>query len=155
MRELERDLPADTPTPHTPAAPSRLVVVGSGRAGTALARAAEAGGIEVTIAGRDDATRLASGAEAVLLCVPDEAIAEACVSVVGADPPPATVGHVSGAGRLDLLEPAARAGATTFSLHPLQTIPDGATDLSGAPCAGARRRSSSRDSTSTSRESES
>lgn len=137
MRELERDLPADTSTPPAPAAPSRLVVVGSGRAGTAIARAAAAAGIEVALAGRDDAARLASGAEVVLLCVPDEAIADACSTVAGADPAPAGVGHVSGAGRLDLLEPAARAGATTFSLHPLQTIPDGDTDLRGAPCAVA------------------
>jgi predicted short-subunit dehydrogenase-like oxidoreductase (DUF2520 family) len=42
---------------------------------------------------------------------------------------------VSGASGLDALTPAARAGSETFSLHPLQTIPDGESDLHGTPCA--------------------
>ena len=36
----------------------------------------------------------------------------------------------------DGASPAAR-GAATFSIHPLQTIPDGETDLRGTPCAAA------------------
>ena len=77
------------------------------------------------------------GATAVLLCVPDEAIEPACEAVAGADPLPALVGHVSGAGTLAALEPAFAAGAATFSLHPLQTFPDGATAVEGTPAAVA------------------
>ena len=52
-------------------------------------------------------------------------------------PLPSLVGHVSGAGTLAALEPAFAAGATTFSLHPLQTFPDGATAIEGTPAAVA------------------
>jgi predicted short-subunit dehydrogenase-like oxidoreductase (DUF2520 family) len=45
------------------------------------------------------------------------------------------VGHVSGATSLDVLAAARERGAEAFSLHPLQTIPDRSTDLTGAPCA--------------------
>ena len=45
------------------------------------------------------------------------------------------VGHVSGATTLDALAPARARHAEAFSLHPLQTIPHGATNLNGAPCA--------------------
>jgi predicted short-subunit dehydrogenase-like oxidoreductase (DUF2520 family) len=45
------------------------------------------------------------------------------------------VGHTSGATTLDSLAAAGGAGAEFFSFHPLQTLPDGATDLEGAPCA--------------------
>ena len=45
------------------------------------------------------------------------------------------VGHTSGAAGLDALAAATEAGAATFSVHPLQTFPDGATDLTGCPCA--------------------
>ena len=44
-------------------------------------------------------------------------------------------GHTSGATGLDALAPLAAAGAATFSLHPLQTVPDGETDFTGCPCA--------------------
>ena len=72
--------------------------------------------------------------DAALLCVPDDAIAEACEAVAGADPPPPCVGHVSGATTLDALG-AGRARARDFSLHPLQTFADGETAVDGYPCA--------------------
>jgi predicted short-subunit dehydrogenase-like oxidoreductase (DUF2520 family) len=131
MRELERDsLPPSTER-------SPLVIVGAGRAGRSLGRAAEAAGLEVAFAGRDDARRAAAGAVAVLLCVPDTAIPEAAASVASAGPPPELVGHVSGASTLEPLAAAARRGAETFSLHPLQTFPDGAASVEGTPCAVA------------------
>ena len=40
-----------------------------------------------------------------------------------------------GAAGLDVLAAATEAGAATFSVHPLQTFPDGVTDLTGCPCA--------------------
>lgn len=73
--------------------------------------------------------------DAVLICVPDAAIHEVCESLIATVPRTAIVGHVSGALTLSTLAAAARAGHPTFSMHPLQTIPDPATDLRGAPCA--------------------
>jgi predicted short-subunit dehydrogenase-like oxidoreductase (DUF2520 family) len=131
MRELERDL---TPQP-TPEAP--IVIVGRGRVGRSLAAAAGTAGIPARLTATDEATDASAGATAVLLCVPDEAIEAACVAVTAADPLPPLVGHVSGAGTLTALEPAFAAGAATFSLHPLQTFPDGATAIEGTPAAVA------------------
>lgn len=136
MRELERDLRA-TPTSDAGALAGRFVVIGRGRAGGAIARAAREAGLDVTLAGRDDAGAAAAGAAVVLLCVPDGAIADAAETVAGADPTPRFVGHVSGASGLDALAPATRAGAAAFSMHPLQTIPSPEADLRGAPCAVA------------------
>lgn len=103
--------------------------------GGALARSAEAAQLAATTAGRDDLLEVCSSAEAALLCVPDAAIAEACEAAAPAVPPLRLVGHLSGATGLDALAPAAERGAQTFSLHPLQTVPDTGTDLTGAPCA--------------------
>jgi predicted short-subunit dehydrogenase-like oxidoreductase (DUF2520 family) len=141
MRELERESPADAGRAAgvAPVADrfGTLAIVGPGRAGTAIAAAAEAARIDVALADRDGALRACGDAEAVLLCVPDTAIEEACESVVAAIPPLRLVGHVSGATTLDALTAASSAGARTFSLHPLQTLPDAASDLTGAPCAVA------------------
>jgi predicted short-subunit dehydrogenase-like oxidoreductase (DUF2520 family) len=131
MRELERDL---TPQP-TPEAP--IVMVGRGRVGGSLAAAAESAGIPSRLAATADAADASAGATAVLLCVPDQAIEPTCEAVAGTDPLPRLVGHVSGAGTLAALEPAFAAGAATFSLHPLQTFPDGATAIEGTPAAVA------------------
>jgi predicted short-subunit dehydrogenase-like oxidoreductase (DUF2520 family) len=126
MRELERD---DLPSPLS-AAP--LVVVGRGRVGGSLARAAEAAGIEVRTAGHDEIASATERAGAVLLCVPDAAIAAAAGEVPEG---PAFVGHVSGAGTLNLLAEAAARGARAFSLHPLQTFASGDTPVEGTPAA--------------------
>jgi predicted short-subunit dehydrogenase-like oxidoreductase (DUF2520 family) len=126
MRELERD---DLPSPLN-AAP--LAVVGRGRVGRSLARAAELAGIQVRTAGRDEIAAVCEGVGAVLLCVPDAAIAVAADEV----PEGATfVGHVSGAGTLNLLAAASAKGARAFSLHPLQTFVDGETSVEGTPAA--------------------
>ncbi len=124
MRELERD---SLPSPLS-AAP--LVVVGRGRVGGSLAKAAELAGIGVRSAGRDDSVE---GAGAVLICVPDDAIAEVCARISAAAPP--LVGHVSGASTLDALATARERGASTFSLHPLLTFADGETPVEGTPAA--------------------
>jgi predicted short-subunit dehydrogenase-like oxidoreductase (DUF2520 family) len=125
MRELERD---DIPSLLSAAEP--LVVVGRGRVGGSIAKAAELAGIDVRLAGRDDAIK---GAGAVLLCVPDDVIAEVCARI--ADSSPSLVGHVSGASPLDVLATARDQGASTFSLHPLQTFADGETAIGGTPAA--------------------
>jgi predicted short-subunit dehydrogenase-like oxidoreductase (DUF2520 family) len=127
MRELERD---SLPSPLS-AAP--LAVVGRGRVGRSLARAAEVAGIEVRLAGHDDVVESSRGAGAILICVPDDAIASVC-SRIGTDVPP-LVGHVSGANTLGALASAIEHGAAAFSLHPLQTFADGETAVEGTPAA--------------------
>jgi len=131
MRELERDL---LPTPTTDAP---IAVIGRGRVGGSLAAAIESAGIPVRPAAGTDADSAAAGATAVLLCVPDDAIESVCAAVARAEPVPALVGHVSGAGTLDLLAVAAERGAATFSLHPLQTFAGDRTALGGVPAAVA------------------
>jgi predicted short-subunit dehydrogenase-like oxidoreductase (DUF2520 family) len=86
-------------------------VIGSGRVGSAVAARLRERGIAV---GGDDP-------DAVLLCVPDTAIADVSRCLT---PGRAWVGHVSGATPLAALEPHER----RFSLHPLQTF-----DRSGDP----------------------
>lgn len=90
-------------------------VIGSGRVGSAIvARLSERG------------LALREPAGLVLLCVPDEAIAEAARKV---EPGP-WIAHVSGATSLAALEPHRR----RFGLHPLQTFTRtrGAEQLDGA-----------------------
>lgn len=98
-----------------------IAIVGAGRLGTALAAALGASGP----LGRGADAR---GATAVLLCVPDAEIA-AAAAAVEAGP---LVGHCSGATGLDVLSP-----HEAFSLHPLMTVPAGASPdvLRGAGCA--------------------
>ena len=127
MRELEREsLPS-------PLSATSLVVVGRGRVGGSLARAAELAGIEVRLASADRAAEAVEGAGAALLCVPDEAITEVCARIAPLSPP--QVGHVSGATQLDALSSATEHGATAFSLHPLQTFVDESTAIAGTPVA--------------------
>jgi predicted short-subunit dehydrogenase-like oxidoreductase (DUF2520 family) len=128
MRELERerngnerDIPA-------------LAIIGAGRVGCALHRAARAAGIDSRLAGRGDASEACAGAEAALLCVPDASIEEACTAIAEA-PGLRFVGHTSGATGLDALAAATTRGAAAFGLHPLQTITDDNPELIGASCA--------------------
>ena len=132
MRELERDLPA---TNLRDATPRSLAIVGAGRLGGSLARSAAAAGLETRLAGRDQALAACNEAEAAILCVPDAAIADAAAAIADAVPPLRLVGHTSGATTLEALAPCVERGAAAFSLHPLQTVPDASTDLTGAPCA--------------------
>ena len=135
MRELERDLPTQAALDADAPSFSKLVVIGAGRAGNSIATAARAAGLDVRLAGRDDALEACRVSEVALLCVPDSEIRAACDTVAGAIPPLRFVGHASGATTLDALATASMAGAGVFSLHPLQTIPDAEADLVGAPCA--------------------
>jgi predicted short-subunit dehydrogenase-like oxidoreductase (DUF2520 family) len=82
----------------------RIQVIGSGRAGSAIAARLSERGLAVG----------ADAPELVLLCVPDSAIAEVAASL---EPGP-WVAHVSGATTLAALAPHVR----RFSVHPLQTF---------------------------------
>jgi predicted short-subunit dehydrogenase-like oxidoreductase (DUF2520 family) len=82
-----------------------ITVIGAGgRAGSAISARLRERGVDL----RDD------GAELVLLCVPDTAIADVAASV---EPGP-WVAHVSGTAPLAALDPHTR----RFSVHPLQTL---------------------------------
>ncbi len=104
----------------------RITIVGAGRLGTALAQAADSAGLTVQGPLRRGESAV-EPTDAVLLCVPDQAIADAAAALrVG---PP--VGHCSGATGLAPLEP-----HTAFSFHPLMTVSSGAqTSFAGVPCA--------------------
>jgi predicted short-subunit dehydrogenase-like oxidoreductase (DUF2520 family) len=100
----------------------RIQVIGSGRAGSAIAARLRERGVAVD----------ADGPELVLLCVPDSAIAEVAAAV---EPGP-WVAHVSGATPLAALAPHTR----RFSVHPLQTFtlargPEQLDGAWGAVCA--------------------
>jgi predicted short-subunit dehydrogenase-like oxidoreductase (DUF2520 family) len=100
----------------------RIQVIGSGRAGSAIAARLRERGLAVG----------ADAPELVLLCVPDSAIAEVAASVA----PGPWVAHVSGATPLAALAPHAR----RFSVHPLQTFtlargPEQLDGAWGAVCA--------------------
>jgi predicted short-subunit dehydrogenase-like oxidoreductase (DUF2520 family) len=95
---------------------NRVIVIGRGRLGGAIAaRLAEGGRLRET-----------GPADLVLICVPDAAIAEVARQM----PPGPWVAHVSGATPLASLAP----HTARFSLHPLQTFTQarGADQLDGA-----------------------
>jgi predicted short-subunit dehydrogenase-like oxidoreductase (DUF2520 family) len=119
-----------------------LAVVGAGRVGTSLAVlwrrsghriVAVAGGAATPErAGRFlpdvpvlDAIGAAKGAEVVVIATPDSVIGPVCQEMAAAGALDAlnAVVHASGATGLDALAPAAAAGASTLSVHPLQTCP--------------------------------
>ena len=79
-------------------------IVGAGRVGSALAARLLERGVELR----------GEGAQLVLLCVPDRAIAEIAGSIERGP----WIAHVSGSTTLDALEPHER----RFGLHPLQTF---------------------------------
>lgn len=114
-------------------APVALTIVGPGRAGSSIAAAARSAGVDVSVVARSFETDLLSG-RCVLLCVPDSEIAVAAAALRAAGATPAVLGHVSGATTLEALA-AADATVGTFSMHPLQTIPDPDTDLTDCHAA--------------------
>ena len=92
-----------------------VTIIGSGRVGSAVGARLRERGVAVQ-----------PGGGLVLICVPDDAIADVAATV----PPGPWVAHVSGATPLAALDPHER----RFSLHPLQTFTRarGAEQLDGA-----------------------
>lgn len=118
---------------HDTTAPKALTIIGPGRVGNSIAKAATGAGIEVEMIGRETDRDLSG--KVVLICVPDSSITGVAQSIARAGSLPRFTGHTSGATTLEPLAAAQSEGA--FSLHPLQTVPDGDSDLSGCPCATA------------------
>ena len=125
MRELERDSSSDTP------ACRHLAIVGRGRVGYALATALNAAGCAVE--GPLGRGADGSGADVVLLCVPDGEIERAAAHIR----PGRLVGHCSGATGLGVLAP-----HEAFSLHPLMSVTSEGAQFAGAGAAiaGSTRR---------------
>jgi predicted short-subunit dehydrogenase-like oxidoreductase (DUF2520 family) len=105
-------------------------IVGRGRAGGSFAAALAAAGWDVELLGgrSSEVVDAAAGVDAVLLAVPDAAVAEVAGRV---RPTPAVVLHCAGSLGLDVLAPHERVA----SIHPLVSLPDvetGAERLHGA-----------------------
>ena len=107
---------------------STITIVGRGRLGPALADAFHAAGRPVV--GPLGRGADGSGAEIVLLCVPDAEIASAARAVAPRDG--LLVGHCSGATGLEPLRP-----HEAFGLHPLMTVTHTGASFAGAGCAVA------------------
>ncbi|MEZ5321252.1 MAG: Rossmann-like and DUF2520 domain-containing protein [Microthrixaceae bacterium] len=98
-----------------------VTVVGTGRAGSSFADALTSAGWPVRrVAGRDlgAVEQAAGGADLVLVCVADTAVADVSARIAPAGN--TVVAHVAGALGLDVLAPHPRRG----SLHPLVSMPD-------------------------------
>jgi len=95
-----------------------ITIVGAGRAGSSFASALRRVGHVVDVVHHDDAASIVEAA-LIMLCVPDDAIADAAASIpVRQD---RVVAHVAGSRTLEVLAPHPRVG----SLHPLMALPSG------------------------------
>lgn len=114
----------------------KVVVIGAGKVGSALAGALAASGVEVlAVAGRGPLPPELSSADAVIVAVPDAAIAEVGAALAGSGrlATDAAVLHTAGA-----LPPAALGAGLAHpgTLHPLQTFAKASPPpLAGVPFA--------------------
>lgn len=108
----------------------KIVIVGAGRAGTSLTRAFSQRGCDVDLVHHHEIPAI-DACDAVVLCVPDDAIATVAQSL---PPTSAVIMHVAGSRTLDVLAPHVRVA----SMHPLVALPNeaiGAERVLGAPFA--------------------
>ncbi len=105
----------------------RIIVIGPGRLGRALATALAR--VDYDVVGplaRGDARPQFTGHDVVLLCVRDDQIAGVAATI----PIGPLVGHCAGALTLDVL-----GARDSFSFHPLLSIAGDVTSFAGAACA--------------------
>jgi predicted short-subunit dehydrogenase-like oxidoreductase (DUF2520 family) len=119
----------------------KFAIIGAGMVGTAIGFLLKEAGHEITAiadpsaahlkraksytgaAGFRDPVQAAGLAECLLITTPDDRIGSVCGQIAGGSSLKGkNVFHMSGAGGIDLLESAARAGATVASIHPLQSF---------------------------------
>lgn len=110
--------------------PMNVVIFGRGRLGGSLFRALRRSGHRVRLA--PGQSRLGtSDLDAVLLCVPDRAVATTTLRLARPGIRVAVVAHCAGALDLGPLEPLRALGSDVGSLHPLQAVPSRTTLLDG------------------------
>ncbi len=121
--------------------PLKFSIIGAGMVGTAIGVLLKKAGHEIVFFADRSAAHLkrakdytgaegvrnpaqaAGPADCLLITTPDDRICSVCAEIVdGSSVQEKKVFHMSGAGGLDLLEPAARAGAFVASIHPLQSF---------------------------------
>jgi predicted short-subunit dehydrogenase-like oxidoreductase (DUF2520 family) len=100
-----------------------IVAVASRSQATLEERIRYTGGRGVTAEANAEAAKLAT---CIFITTPDDCIARVCREIAeqGGFQPQDKVIHMSGAGGLDLLEPARQAGALVASIHPIQSFAD-------------------------------
>ncbi|MGC4114380.1 MAG: DUF2520 domain-containing protein [Myxococcales bacterium] len=124
---------------------TRVLILGRGRVGGALARAWRRAGLRVRVAPGRSATVSSQGFEVIVLAVPDGAVAGVASRLAASlEVHRPLVAHCAGSLDLGPLEPLRRLGCPVGSLHPLQAVPSPAVRLSAcagidASSAGARR----------------
>ena len=96
----------------------KISIVGAGRAGSSFANALSRVGHDVDVVHHDDLSSITDPA-LVIVCVPDDAIAEVAARLVVRDD--RVVAHAAGSRTLEVLAPHPRVG----SLHPLMALPTG------------------------------
>lgn len=119
-----------------------FIIIGLGKVGTAIGSLLKKAGYTITavVDPSDDALRshmvytggkafrtpaeLDVDADCFMITTSDDQIKSACETLACRIKPGAIVIHMSGAGSLELLDSARRAGAKTGSIHPLQTFSD-------------------------------
>lgn len=119
----------------------KFSIIGAGMVGTAIGTLLKKAGHDITffadpslthlqrakkytgVKGFRDLSQALPLADFLLLTTPDDCIKSACAEIAKCHSIKGKkVFHMSGAGGLDLLEPAARAGAFVASIHPLQSF---------------------------------
>ncbi len=102
----------------------KIVILGRGRVGTALAQALRDGGTDCELVpGRGPSAGVLAGAELVILAVPDAVIAE-CAEALPSLRPGAAVLHCAGARGPEELAPCQARGAHVGVMHPLVSFAD-------------------------------
>ena len=123
----------------------RLIIVGPGRAGGAIALAAARAGHDIAgVLSRTGDTRYGPSlgwddplpvSDLVLIAVRDDAIEEVSARIAPHSRSVPVAAHLSGFTRVTALDDLARGGVATGGFHPLQTLPDperGAAALTGS-----------------------
>lgn len=111
------------------------MVVGAGRAGSAVAGGLRAAGREVRVLGRSGGPGAQAApcraATTVILAVADDAIAglAGALAAAGAFGAPQLVVHLAGSRGLEVLGAAAAAGASVAAVHPAMAMAGGAEDI--------------------------
>jgi len=132
----------------------RIIIVGPGRAGGAIAAAAQAGGLQIVgvFARRPDDHAVANHlshrvkaigsalpeADLMIVAVRDDALGLVAEQLAAVSEGLPSAVHLSGLAPTTVLDPLARVGVDVGSFHPLQTLPDwqtGARSLAGSHVA--------------------